>query len=187
MTKRSDAAKRPVVCVHVRTGWGETSTPEAFLDAALLPVFRVLLERRREQPAIYVASDVPWKKLLKIKSKTLDKLRAFCVHRRFVTEKAACAHVGDADDPYFSKDLRRWRKEAGLPTPADADLERAVLDVATCALADQFVHSPARVSSFSVLVNDLRRKTGTAACDDVWDWAPGPTRHRYPDVYGEVS
>ena len=128
-----------------------------------------------------------------MKSKSMQRLRSFCdhIHPKKIAEgkkDAWCTHVGDADDRYFHKDLNTWRRDACLPLQKpDADLDRMVRDVATCALADVFVHSPARTSSYAVLVNDLRRANGTAACDGTFDWAPGPTRHRYPDAYPGVS
>ena len=71
--------KRSIVCAHVRTGRGETSTYLSFLDHAVSALVRHL-RTRRDAPAVYLASDMPLGDIRKLRSrsKAVDELLRMC-------------------------------------------------------------------------------------------------------------
>jgi len=161
--------RRPIVCAHLRTGKGETSTYRAFLDHSITALLKHL-RTRSDGPAVYLASDMAMDEIRKLRSssKAINELFTLCGGSK------TCAFVGSQDSLRFgasSANLGYWRKLVGLSMNDRS--ARVLLDVATCVLADTFVQSPARTSSLAVLVNDLRRNASTAPCG-IHDWAPGP-------------
>ena len=167
--------KQSIVCAHVRTGRGETSTYLLFLDHAVAALVRHL-RTRSDAPAVYLASDMPLGDIRKLRSqsKAVDELFGMCDGGG-----ERCAFVGNQEDARFGADVVEWRRRARfarqIGKQIDKASERVILDVATCVLADAFVQSPARTSSLAVMVNDLRRNASTQPCG-VHDYAPGPRR-----------
>jgi hypothetical protein len=163
--------KQSIVCAHVRTGRGETSTYLSFLDHAVAALVRHL-RTRSDAPAVYLASDMSLGDIrrLRSQSKAVDELFELCDGGG-----ERCAFVGNQGDARFGEDVVEWRRRARFARRIDKASERVILDVATCVLADAFVQSPARTSSLAVMVNDLRRNASTQPCG-VHDYAPGPRR-----------
>ena len=105
------------------------------------------LERSRVgRPLVYVAADVPWDTLM---GAHVDGVADLCARARCVDSGAL-----------FGRSTGAWASWAKAQGFRDTEVARMAFDVAACALAATFWASTLRASSFSRLVQDVRRGEG---------------------------
>jgi hypothetical protein len=139
--------KRPVMCAHIRTGRGETSTYRSFLDHAVAALVRHL-RTRNDAPAVYLASDMSLVEIKKLRpqSKAVDKLFRLC------DGGESCAFVGSHDDDRFGADVVEWRRRARFARRADRASERVIL-IGHVPLIERLVEGGCTLKHSSHIIN----------------------------------
>ena len=133
--------------VHIRSGYGETKGA-AWTDhvaATVRPLRAALARSRVGRPLVYVAADVPWDTLMGAHVDGVADLCARAVRRQRRALRALNWRVGELGEAQGFR---------------DTEVARMAFDVAACALAATFWASTLRASSFSRLVQDVRRGEG---------------------------
>ena len=138
--------------VHIRSGYGENfklghvANWTDHVAATVRPLRAALARSRVGRPLVYVAADVPWDALM---GAHVDGVADLCARARCVDSGAL-----------FGRSTGAWASWAKAQGFRDTEVARMAFDVAACALAATFWASTLRASSFSRLVQDVRRGEG---------------------------